>query len=130
MGPQFPIALNGEKNAAGSCLLHPPISRGTVCIDQRVPAFRLGPEQPDLEHRCCRGARNVNTSRPSHRYFSSSAQLQDRRSTGNLEWYKAKLQSEKSEPTGLWWEVNRSEYLPAWEDAQYSNKDPLVGKAP
>ena len=44
----------------------------------------------------------------------------------NLEWYKAKSASEKLEPTGLWWEVDRSEYLPAWDDAQYSNKDPLV----
>eukprot|EP00729_Bicosta_minor_P008406 gene8406-17669_t len=43
----------------------------------------------------------------------------------NFDWYKAKHQSEMSEPTGLWWEVNRSEYLPAWDDEQYRNKDPL-----
>ena len=40
-----------------------------------------------------------------------------------LKWFEAKS---ASEPTGLWWEVNRSQYAPAWDDAQYSNKDPLV----
>ena len=43
-----------------------------------------------------------------------------------LDWFKAKVASERSNPTGLWWKVNRSEYSPVWDDAQYSTQDPLI----
>lgn len=44
----------------------------------------------------------------------------------NLDWFKAKVASESSNPTGLPWKVNRSEYSAVWDDAQYSTQDPLI----